>query len=274
MDNSVINKIIEMYNLRRPIKRISKETGVSESKIKTYLKNNNLWTGHRWMPFFFDEFFFDTIDTEEKAYWLGFIYADGYLSKKNNEIGIELKSDDKKHLEKFKLALRSEKNVKIYIKNSTYGIQENARICFGSKHMFNILLNYYGSVNKTFEGHIPKLYNKELIRHLIRGFFDGDGSITGAPKNSELLFRPSISFIGRKETLEYVEMISGFHWNWSKRFPERNTDNWQINVGRVHDCLNFLHYIYDDSTIYLDRKFNKYIECIENRKRNQAKARV
>lgn len=273
MNNKTINKIIELYNLRRPIKQISKQTGVSEYTIKKYLKDNNLWTGHKWMPYYFDEFFFDQINTEEKAYWLGFIYADGYLTN-TNIVGIELKSTDKEHLEKFKKSLKSEKDVKVYIKNSTYGIQENARFCFGSKHMSNILLNYYGSIHKTFEGTFPKLKDEKLIRHLIRGFFDGDGSITGAPKDNEHIFRPSISFIGQRSTLEYIEDISNFKWNWSQRFPEKNIDNWQISIGRVNDCLHFLHYMYDDSTIYLDRKYNKYIECLNNRNKNQAKARV
>ena len=49
----------------------------------------------------FNEHIFDIIDTEEKAYWLGFIYADGCISLKTNAFEISLKYDDINHLNKF-----------------------------------------------------------------------------------------------------------------------------------------------------------------------------
>lgn len=273
MDKVNETKIREMYALRRPVKWISKETGMSTDKIKKYLQGNNLWTGHRSMLSYYDEFFFDKIDTEEKAYWLGFIYADGYLAYPNN-VGIEIKSTDKEHLERFRKDLKAEKEVKVYHKNSTFGPQDNARFSVCSAHMFKILLSYFKSVHKTFEGEFPKLRDDKLTRHLIRGFFDGDGSLTGVPKTEDHVWRPQIGFIGTKETLQYIEEISGFKWSWTKRHPEKPTNNYQISCGRVNDCLSFLHWLYDDATVYLDRKHERYIEMLKNRKRNQAKARV
>lgn len=269
MDKINHDKIVSMYELRRPLKWISRATGMSTYKIEKYLKENNLWTGHRYLLSYYDEFFFDHIDTEEKAYWLGFIYADGYLAKPNT-IGIELKDSDGKHLEKFKKSLHAERDVKYYQKNSTFGPQKSARFVIGSKHMFNILLNYFKSVNKTFEGVFPKLNNQELTRHLIRGFFDGDGSLYWHTKNYKKLIPPVISFIGTKETLQYIEQISGFSWNWSQRYPERKNNNYQIKNYTVDNCLQFLHYMYDNSTIFLDRKYQKYLTLIENRELSES----
>ena len=56
--------------------------------------------------------------------------------------------------------------------------------------MSQILINYYGTIHKTLEGTFPKL-NKEFQSHIIRGFFDGDGCLTGF-KDDEHLFRPEI----------------------------------------------------------------------------------
>lgn len=274
MDKQQEHTIIEMYELRRPIKHISKQTGITIYQIKKWLIANNLWTGHKSLPMYFDEFFFDNINTEEKAYWLGFIYADGYLNKNNNGIGIELKATDKEHLEKFKQSLKSEHQVKIYHKNSTYGPQDNCRFIISSAHMQSILLSYYKSYHKTFDGSFPKLNNTNMIPHLIRGFFDGDGSLAGKPKDNEHMFKPSVSFIGTKETLEYIQNISGFNWTWSQRVEDKSKNNYQINCGRVHDCLSFLNFMYQDATIYLDRKYNLYMDLLENRKRLEAKARV
>lgn len=275
MDKANAEKIESMYSLRRALKSIRKETGYSEETIKNYLKEKGLWTGHRGMPKYFDEFFFDDINTEEKAYWLGFIYADGYLTQSGNAVGIELKSTDRNHLEKFKKSLKAEHDVKIYTKNSTFGVQENCRLAVGSKHMFKILLNYFGSHRKTFEGHFPVIQNQDLMPHLVRGFFDGDGSLSWHCKDDgKHIISPSISFIGTKETMTFIEQLSGFKWNWSQRFPERKTNNYQIGCGRVNDCINFLNYMYKDATIYLDRKYEKYQTLLENRKRFSAKARA
>lgn len=274
MEKQQIDKIIGMYSKRRSIKSISRETGLTERNITKWLKDNQYWTGHKYLLHYFDEFYFDKIDTEEKAYWLGFIYADGYLVSTRNTIGIELKDTDGDHLEKFKKSISGEMEVKYYNKNSTYGPQRVCQYQINSKHMKEILLSYYTSIDKTFNGTFPKLSNKELIPHLIRGFFDGDGCLTGSPKDKGYLFKPELNFIGTKETLEYIEKISGFKWTWSQRITDTNKNNYQINCGRVNDCLNFLDYMYSNATIYLDRKYNKYQELLENRERLKAKARV
>lgn len=265
MDKQTEQVIVKMYQKRRSLKRIKQATGIPEKQIKQWLIENNLYTGHAPRQYYVNEFFFDKIDTEEKAYWLGFIYADGYLSSKNKEIGIELKNNDIGHLYKFKAALQAEQSVKTYNKKSTFGQQLNCRFSFASTHMYKILLSYYKNIDKTNYGVFPKLANTNLIPHLIRGFFDGDGSLSGRPKKKELLFCPSVSFIGTRETLQYIEKISNFSWTWSQRFPERKTNNYQINCGRVKDCLSFLHFMYDNASIYLDRKYNLYQELLTNR---------
>lgn len=273
MDKQTEEIILQMYNKRRSLKKIGKTVGISEHLIKKWLIQNHYYNGHRGMLYYTDEFFFDNIDTEEKAYWLGFIYADGYISKKHT-VGIELKVDDINHLYKFKECLQSELSIKVYDKKSTFGPQTNCRFAFSSKHMSHMLLSYYQSIDKTNCGVFPKLKNTKLVPHLIRGFFDGDGSLSGKPKDSTLLFRPQVSFIGTEQTLLYIQEISGFKWSWSQRHPERETNNYQICCGRVNDCLSFLHYMYDNAHIYLDRKYDLYQDLLSNRKRNQAKARV
>lgn len=273
MDKIQQEKIISMYEKRRPIKWIRKETGLPEKKITDFLKEKGIWTGHRSLLNYFDEFYFDKIDTEEKAYWLGFIYADGYLNNRYG-IGIELDVKDKEHLEKFKEAVQAELNVKVYHKNSTYGPQTNCRFILNSKHMHSILLGYYKSIRKTFEGELPKI-DKKLERHLIRGFFDGDGSLTYSQQKdySTQIVSPSVSFIGTKETLQYIESITSMDWHWSKRI-KNNTNNFQMGCGKVTQVLSFLHYMYDDATIYLDRKYKRFQFILKNREHFQAKARV
>ena len=203
---------------------------------------------------------------------MGFVYADGWIAK-DGALGIELKDTEIGHLEKFKKHIEAETEIKIYHKNSTFGPQVNARILITSKQTYlPHLLKHFTSLNKSQEGVLPTL-PEPLMRHCVRGFFDGDGSLTGKPKEGNI-WCPSISMTSTKETLEKIVNISGFEWSWSQRFPEREINNYQISTGRVHDGLSFLNYMYTGASVYLDRKFKLYQELIENRTRLQAKARV
>jgi len=53
------------------------------------------------IKYHFKEDIFEKIDTAEKAYWIGFLYADGYLMAASNSFGVTLQQLDKKHLENF-----------------------------------------------------------------------------------------------------------------------------------------------------------------------------
>ena len=63
---------------------------------------------------------FEKIDTEEKAYWLGFLYADGYINEKRKFVDIGLKRSDRGHLEKFRQFLESDVPIRDEINNGGY----------------------------------------------------------------------------------------------------------------------------------------------------------
>lgn len=67
--------------------------------------------------------FFEVIDTEEKAYWLGFIYADGCVSKTSNQdrFEIKLKRTDLDHVEKLKKSLQSEHKICFGVTDNEFG---------------------------------------------------------------------------------------------------------------------------------------------------------
>ena len=70
-----------------------------------------------------NENFFETIDTEDKAYWLGFIYADGYITKSKtgqHNLGIKLSIKDLAHLQKFALDIKTNKPIGIYKEQTQY----------------------------------------------------------------------------------------------------------------------------------------------------------
>ena len=99
-DKVDIQDCINMYNSGNTCQQIGDKYNVSRQKISEILKENNIEVKRKDL-IYIDETLFDSIDNEEKAYWLGFMYADGYISSKNNQIGLQLAIKDIEHLQKF-----------------------------------------------------------------------------------------------------------------------------------------------------------------------------
>lgn len=197
---------------------------------------------------------FDTIDTEEKAYWLGFIFADGYIgstpiredkkSVYNFELSLALK--DIEHLEKFKKFISFEKE----ITKDSY----RCRIMVANKHFWTIL-NSYGCVpNKSLTLKFPNCIPNDLIRHFIRGYFDGDGCITRHVYINTV--SPAINVIGTSDFLNNIINYSDTTPNI--RHDKRHSEETLILEWNKDDGVKFINYLYKNSSIYLDRKFKLY----------------
>ena len=94
-----IKDIIKMYE-DNSITSIAKKYNCSNQTITRLLEKQNIeLRGNR--KYFFNESIFDNIDTAEKAYWIGFITADGYINEKRGWLSIQLQYSDIDHLKKF-----------------------------------------------------------------------------------------------------------------------------------------------------------------------------
>ena len=144
---------------------------------------------------------FEKIDTEEKAYWLGFLYADGSVGSKEDKIELGLAEKDLKHIEKFKTFMNINNKISYREKTKSYRMSFRSAKCKqdlidkGCIPKKSLILDFPN------ENQVPK----ELQRHFIRGYFDGDGSIS-TPKNS---YGPrkngrTISFIGTQDFLQSI----------------------------------------------------------------------
>ena len=141
-----------------------------------------------------NETFFDVIDSEEKAYLLGFFIADGCIQKeakkKNGEIysysyrfSLNNSIDDIEIIKLFQKYICPHK--KLEYKNNQSGVKskrkEQVSIRWVSKHMYETLNLYNIHERKTYDSNFEFPFDKipkKLIRHFIRGYFDGDGCIT------------------------------------------------------------------------------------------------
>lgn len=204
-----------------------------------------------------DSQYFHDIDCEEKAYWLGFLFADGYIDHTNG-IELSLKKHDKKHLSKFKQALHSQHTISL--KTIILNDKEHYayRLCFKDTQIANDLKSL-GCINKKSKiVQMPDLNSLELYRHFLRGYCDGDGSIYihHQCKFCMISFTTGskyMAFAIRDFALE----VLGIHMCVTMKHG--TTDVFKIQTSARTESAKLLHYLYDNCSIYLDRKYKQYL---------------
>lgn len=216
----------------------------------------------------FNDKIFDKIDTEEKAYWLGFIYADGYIDsspldpnkKSKYQFELSLKESDVKHLYKFNSFMQHNKNnIKIGKVNLNDKTFFRCRWNVANKHLWETLNNYGCTPQKSLTLQFPEesvFKDKSLIRHFIRGYIDGDGCISHICSNSSKThLSPIISVLGTKEFLQKLQQLLGV-----TGCMRLNNDSNQVTYA-LQFSSNISRYLcsllYDNCTIYLDRKYSR-----------------
>ena len=205
----------------------------------------------------FDDEYFNFIDNQNKAYFLGFIYADGCLSKKN-ELILKLHNKDKQLLDEFKKDIKSEHPIKdIYVKNRQ-DIDFQCRFSISSKKMANQLNKLGIMPAKTFKIDFPIL-DSNLIRHFIRGYFDGDGcihNIKNSKSSSITIFSASENF--KDYLVEYFINVIGF-----KITTYKKVGGYALCFYKKEFIEKFYKFLYDDANIYLERKRIKFPNILE-----------
>jgi intein-encoded DNA endonuclease-like protein len=121
--------------------------------------------------------------------------------------------------------------------------------------MYNSLVNKGFTKDKSFDCHIPYL-RSDLIRHYIRGYFDGDGCFTFTNKSFHINFVTASKMLN--EDVAKILKSEKFNFNKSSYVSDFGTTMYKIDICRFNDKINFLDWIYQDSNIYLDRKHKKY----------------
>ena len=232
----------EMFLQGKTTMNIAKELNISRSRFSRYLRECGI-DSQQYHKFPIDENVFNVIDTEEKAYWLGFWFADGYVSSNRNTVGIDLKPSDLNHLNKLKTFLKWKGDIKVE--------ETRCRLNFRNDKIKNDLIKYGCVPNKSLTLKFPKSIKESFIPAFIRGYFDGDGCLCYTEKTLE------VSVIS---TYEFLESICNIINIDKKRIYDlnKNKKTSRIVLSSKKDIKNFLEYIYKDASIYLDRKYEKY----------------
>lgn len=243
-----IQEIIKIYQTENfSCAKIGEKYKVSESTIVRILKNNGVAIRRHWANTF-DENYFDIIDSSNKAYLLGFLYADGCINK-NNVVSIVVHHKDVEILEMFKKELQASNNIK-NVKSKPH-----VRVDFCSKHLCDSLKQIGCGHNKTLYLSFPNI-SKEFIYDFIRGFMDGDGCISVVNRDTRKYI--SLSFTGTLEMLQELKLIFNVD---NKITFYRNS--YALHIGKTSDVLRILNNIYNEADLYMTRKYNKYQEYLK-----------
>lgn len=266
--NDNFEEILNKWKQGISICKLAEEYHLSKTIIANRLRQSGYDVENEHIKVKFNEHIFDIIDSEEKAYWLGFIYADGNInthksSKMSYTLIIALKSTDFKHLEKFCDFINySKSNIKFINKKLNEKQYQQCRLEVHSKHLWESLNNLGVVPNKSLIIQFPKesiFSNKSLIRHFIRGYFDGDGCISYYKRTYDII--PHCSFVGTesfiKQSKLYIPYESTFRVRDYSKTKENHHDLYELVFGRENSEL-FSDWLYKDATIYLDRKYERY----------------
>ena len=214
---------------------------------------------------FFDEHYFDVIDSPEKSYWLGFAYADAYNNPDINSFTIALKGSDKSHLIKLAklLSYSPDKIIDGYAELNDK-LFPTASLKLYSKHLCQTMTKLGCMKAKSFIIKYPTWLKEDLHLHFIRGMFDGDGCLTKRKPNNEWKW----SLVSTKEACQDIKNIIEKYLKMAVNFEcisKTNNNTYCLEVTgneRIHKMMTWL-YLDSHEAIRLDRKYQKYLELIE-----------
>ena len=274
LDENQKKEIISQYNIKTSVE-LAKEYNVSRGQITKLWYDNDL-IGKDKHTYPFDYKYFERIDSDDKAYFLGFLAADGNVFQRENKksqaiIRLSLQKNDRTILEMFKFYINSDKPLHISTRQCSY-ISYIYSLELVSSKMALDLEKYNIKPNKTYDYEIVDL-GKKYMSHFFRGYFDGDGCITCKNNAFHTPSQYNISIAGfehnllqmqnylsEKENIQSVIILD----NREEKHNKFNMPFGNLVFTNINEKYKFLEYIYQNKQdIYLPRK--RYLaECFIN----------
>jgi intein-encoded DNA endonuclease-like protein len=255
--------IIELYNNGDGCYKIAKMFNCSPATINNFLKKCGVKTNktpNDYRKYKINQYFFEKIDTEEKAYFLGLIYSDGCLHKKI--LSLSLIEDDSYILDKFLFFLESD--AKLYtLKPRKETHQTQKKLMVSNTKLSDDLFRLGIMENKSLQLKFPtdEQVPKKFLSHFIRGVFDGDGSIFSYDRNinGKIYTEVGVTIISSNEFINGLKNFIGY----GNVYKTNKGKNSFISFKKKKEIENISKYLYNDSTIFLKRKKEKFKEILD-----------
>lgn len=252
----------ELQNLKLTGKKIKMSPAtIKEILIKYDIETLDISKVH--LKYNIDDSYFEKIDSHRKAYFLGFLYADGYLNVKNHSITLSLQEQDKYILESLKEELKSDKPLYfIDYKSKNVNFNNQFSLNITNKKICRDLMNLGLTQNKSLVLEFPTCISEEYYSSFILGYMDGDGHIAKNIKEKRCSLVSTENFCLKikeilKDQLNINCSILYCHGN-------KNTTTRVLQIAGNNQVKKYLDWLYSNCDLYLNRKHNVYLSnyCI------------
>ena len=275
-DDQVL-EVISSYKCGESAKVIGDRYGITPTSVYGLLKRRNIprrTYSEASRKYSLNESYFDMIDSQNKAYFLGFIMADGYNNEKRNVIEVSTSPIDIEILNKLNKEVNSSKPIRFIESN---GIR-SCRLDLCS-HQLSVSLAALGCGQaKTFTIQFPDI-DVDLRRHFIRGYFDGDGCISYSYINKGNMFgnilNGVVTLVGTTSLCtsvkKYIKSNLGINSMIRCRHPEHDNNIRTLQISGNQQVIKFMEFLYKDANLYLSRKRSKFFDFVDavNKRKTQ-----
>jgi hypothetical protein len=259
-----VQQAIALWNDGLSTSQIAAKLNKSRASISMYLKYAGVnMLARRYSTYFMNESYFDIINTSNKAYWLGFLLADGNISKNARMLKVELQYRDKGHLDLFKEHIEFTGPIKTgkHMDKRTGKVYLSTNLMLCSMKLTKALLSKEWS---EFKNHgsleIINRVPKNLRVFLLRGLFDGDGSIGWSAGQACMTFIDM-----HKSVVEWYqsELITKLGLSKVRVYPCTKTNSaWIFRYGGNRQMKRIMKFLYEDNGPHLTRKYERYLKLM------------
>lgn len=257
---------------------VATQIGLSERQVRGWY-NNHMSRKYR----AFNDRYFQHIDTQEKAYWLGFVFADGYIVANQRcsstedtdkrmayEFGMELQRGDEYHLERLRDTLGGvhqicqKESCKVVCGNHAPSHTYSSVLRVYSKNVVLDLRSNGIDFNKSHSSVFP-VVNDELFLDFLRGYLDGDGCIYTGLHDHGKNHPPHIGLVcNKREILDYIAEKANALYGIKMRVYRKDAAFALLCYAR-QDIARLLSLLYHTGcNLWLERKYDKYLTLCKN----------
>lgn len=251
------NEIIRIYQTGLTKLKVANIMGITQNSVNNILNRRNIAKRDN-RKYYCNFDFFEKIDSEEKAYWLGFIVGDGNIHKNVLHIGVHV--DDYDFLCLFNKAIGGNHPVVKKTYTSKGKPSQIARIDVVSRKMMTDLFDKGVIPNKTGRMDMNLTLSKvpkKLQKHFIRGFFDADGSFSLVERNDKMTFKLGGKGIGFLDPVQKI-IVEEANLSLNKLYGAKQCkDFYTLAWGGTNHLYKIYLYFYKDTNVCLDRKKTK-----------------
>lgn len=250
-----IDELIFEYKNGVRIIDLAKKYNVQIQTICNYLEKAGVSRDYIYINQSLRRDYFHNIDSYDKAYFLGFMISDGNVME-NNRIAMTLQYQDRYILEKFREVTCNENPLAYYPQSRPNEITFHCK----SKQMKDDLAQYGVVPRKTFISYIPNWIDPNLMNHLLRGTFDGNGCISYNLTSDKKYWSLSYcagNYMVVKNFRDWISLSTGARL---ANIRQDDIHRFSCSWGKLSDIIRICTYLYTDKCdCFLIRKYNKFV---------------